>query len=243
MAPFLPLVLLSACAPGISGIWLLQVQFAGEDAVVCDESSVKSHNFTGATEPSEDEEDASTLTRSDALILVQIEEGGDGTAVLVIEEDLYPGTESDDGWVFGWTTSVSSTDAIEQAVYSFTKDETTETTRNYKLTVDGDTLSGSLMSVDRTAGAYTETDQMAEAPDTLRPSIPASIYLVTTTPEGQSRPASNQFDVKDCDAELCELEVDFTCNTNQVLTGTRTGYDEASDYGGVGTAGQNPGGI
>lgn len=245
MRSLLPLLLAplfaTGCGKGISGVWLFYIKFAGDDATTCEETIT--HNFTGAEEPEEEEiGDNNTATRSDTLIFADIQEGFDGNAVMVIENEVYPGIENDDGsWSFSWTGSQAATQNQTAETYEFTSDVQNSTTSLFKVTFDKAALTGSLSTTELQVASYTETDFIDPAPP-IESQIPAAMFLqVPIEDTDRFRPAANTFDVEDCDSDPCELAVDSTCTTTQAVSATLTGYEGAEDYGAVGNARQNAG--
>ncbi|MEC7948587.1 MAG: hypothetical protein VX265_13565, partial [Myxococcota bacterium] len=112
-----PPLLGMACSPGPDGIWLLEVPW--EDGGGCETSITE--DFTAGYVPGEAAGGRSDWTYSDSyegadsLRFVQIETYGDGTAVLVVGDEAYPGVQAEDSWVFSFEKKTTETDSADHA--------------------------------------------------------------------------------------------------------------------------------
>ena len=162
MRTLLPLCIaplfLTGCGSGITGVWLLQIQFATDQATTCNETI--DHNFTDADPPDEEEEENNnTSSRSDSLVFVDIQEGYNGNAVMVVESEIYPGFENDDGsWSFSWMGTQTMHQEESTDSYDFTSDTDNSSNQVFKVNFESKALAGNLTSITEQVASYTETD-------------------------------------------------------------------------------------
>ena len=246
--PFLVVssTLLAGCSSSIFGVWLFEIPSATVDDEQCTEDVT--HNFTDAEvidDATSDYSSETTTTRSGSLVLASIEQtAGDG-ALLVIQDEAYPGSETGDGvWTFSWT-GTQLTDQVDEHTqgYSYSWIGDTQLAETFTLTMGDGTLNGTFLLDALDDDSYTETDTWGKELSKIiggEGQIPAHLFLTVGTPKGDF-PASNRFDASECDADSCQLDVVTTCATELAFTGTLTDYAPGEDYDAVEDAGQNPG--
>ncbi len=240
-------LLLAGCGASPFGIWLFEIPSATDDDEDCTDSV--SHNFTGAEAVEEDSggdyTSEITTERSGSLVLARIEATGEGQALMIIDNDVYPGTETRDGvWSFSWTGSQITDQADEHTQgYSYTWSGSSEMTENFVLTFGAQAVNGTYTVNTYDHDAYTETDSWSQQVAKYIGAeglIPASRHLTVSGPTGDM-PASNRYDDSDCDSAPCELAVASDCSVDLDFSGTLTAFTEDEAYDAVGGAGQNPG--
>ncbi len=108
------LALTTACGAAIDGIWLLELPYAdSRDDDLCTTSVT--HNFTDAYEPEDEEQGAwtteSATDQTGGLQFALLSELSDGTGMLVIGEQVFPGTGTKGQWTFHWRGESTSNDS------------------------------------------------------------------------------------------------------------------------------------
>ncbi|MFT4975427.1 MAG: hypothetical protein ACI8S6_001314 [Myxococcota bacterium] len=238
------LVLSTGCK-GLSeaGIWALYLP--ADSTTECTEDIV--HNFTDAYVPEDEvlDEGDWTITEeentSDALAFAQIEELGDGEALLLIGSEAYPGVETTNGWKFTWEGSEdSSTTEDHSSGYGFSATTVGTSTIIITLNVDGTTAKGKLASSSSTMRSWTESDTW-EVKDLGfdRGQLPAGQFLVKDGPK-DTIAANNRNAEEDCSGD-CSLEVSTACSGEGAFTAVQLDYEDESVYEYLDSSGQGPG--
>jgi len=238
-------VVSSGCS-SFSGLWLFEFETPGDDNEVCTEAV--DHNFTGATVVAEDATGTYTSVRttetSNSLAFVRFEDHGDGTGTLVLNNDVYPGTDAGDGsWTFEWTgSSIVSLVEGHELGYDYTEDRDTSQISTLSLTFADGTAAGDVVVQTLDLQSYTESDTwpeqvMKEIGDRGR--IPAGTYLEIDDGK-RVRPAANDWEDADCDSADCLLTIDSDCTTTWTASGYLTPFGE-EEYDAVKNTGQTAG--
>jgi len=238
------LVLLSGCALPEAGIWALSIPTDSTTECVTEIN----HNFTDAYQEEDDVvvEDEWTYTddstTSDTLIFAQIEELGDGEALLLIGSEAYPGVETDNGWRFSWKGSEDSTNSEEHSSgYAFFANTIGTATETITLNVSGRTAKGKTSAESSTTRSWTESDEWDPKLTGFGfGRIPAQNYLLIDV-DGTPQTASNRAQETNCGGADCSLEVVSTCTGEGTFTATQLHYDDPAVYEYLDSSGQDAG--
>ena len=250
------------------GTWLLEISVFMDDMDDYCTEDITSHNFTGATVVPDEEDVAEDYTvsdtheRSGSLAFARIEKSGDG-AFLVIEDKVFPGQKSDTEkktWIFQWVgNDYTAEERNHVEGYDYTSIVDQYSTSTYKLTFDGDSLSGTFVEDDAVYEDYTESDTWPRSlaqgsidtggggdPGVIIGEwgdIPAQWYLERPMegPQGGMEGVRNGWDTQDCDSEPCNLSIETTCSVSVDVVGTRTNFSNDEAYDAIENAGQNAG--
>lgn len=248
----LPLALASTgCTNTITGIWMMQISYPAADTCV----DTISHNFTGATVPSDTTDTADgwtqddSETRTDELTFVQVETTGKDTAVLIMGSQAWPGTMSDKGhYTFAWSGSDEQLqDSSHDSGYTYTYSSSALSEEQLVLVMDQGLGSGTWESTSTNDQSWLESDTWSKDLPFARGAIPAGDYLVVEGTQGkkgpkpQETPASNGRDDSDCDADNCTLTVTTTCDDSLDVVLTQTDFSDDDAYSYLGGSGQNYG--
>ncbi len=241
----------------IDGIYMVEVPIESNDNC----TDTIEHNFADAYLPDDNEEwtNDTSSAQSSSLTFIQIIQIDEENAILIWENDAFPGTGEDEDWTFLWSGEESnSTSESHESGYEFSTSTSATSSVVFAAEFDEGELSGTWESVSRTNTQWTESDTWSK---TLLASpqlgetgqIPSALYLVvdmeqlnpktgqTMIIEGAAQ--TNEWDSFDCTAEPCSLKVVAACEGSYEITGVWTGYteDDAKAYEGVGGVGQPPG--
>jgi hypothetical protein len=227
---------LSGCVQ-VDGIWYFV--FDIEPLAECSESVA--HNYIDAAVPGVDPVDSPwTFTESHdsspSSGFGQIVNLEDGTAVLILDQQTYPGERISGDWVFSWQEfdEVASSETHESG-YTYTGDESSSATTTITMSMSGSSATGPIGWSSAQEQNWLETDQWDAAEVGLFDTqIPASNYL--EDPNGGL--VSNAYDVVDCSGPNCELSVNTTCTTSGSFTATETKYADEDVFDAVDSAGQ-----
>lgn len=232
------LLLGSACHPadGIDGLWLLS--FAEPETELGD--STCDENWRDADCPSTDSgwSTSDWITESDAVMspalqFAELITSTDGTAVLVVDDAIYPGTRDKEGWTFTWESydrSARSENHVSGYGFGQTTDVTVTTT--FDLTLDGKTATGRKSVSTDTSLQWSESDSWdSEEVGKYAGEIPSYTYLIGEYTENIGESA-------ECRAGVCELAITGASRTVWGLSGQWTGYDAGAGFDGVQSANQ-----
>lgn len=235
------------CKSGLdeAGIWALYLP--ADTTIECEDTIT--HNFSESSIPEDEivDEGDWTITEelniSDSMTFVQIEELGDGNALLLMGAEAYPGVETANGWKFSWEGSEDSSSTEDHSSgYSYNAVVQGSSIITIKFNVDGETAKGTISSSAETLRSWSETDEWD--PKELgfdRGQIPSSAYLVQTAPDGKSEvPTNNRSTNAECGG-TCALEVSTVCGGEGTFTAEQLQYDDESVYEYLDAAGQGAG--
>lgn len=230
MSISLAFVLLSGCAP-TDQIWLFQVPWLNEP----DCQQEISHNFVDAyipETPPGDWLETDESDQSDALYFAQFVPEGTDSAVLVIANEVWPGTSTGDGeWEFTWTGVEDTRSSREHdAGYRFTEQAYSETRETITMAIDQDTASGEWAVVTTTDFTWTESDEWDAEVGLPVGDIPSATYLAYDLDEAEGLPRTNMSDEIECGATTCQLRVVDTCSGSRDYEAILTGYSEEEAY-------------
>ena len=237
-------LLLVGCNAGDSGIWILELPYT--DATECED--VLTHNFTNGYVEEEETDDAVWIveeseTLSPRLLTVQVEDYGDGNALLLIGNVMYPGVAGTNGWVFSWTGSTDSNSTqTHEAGYTYTTNNVATSEEKITLVVSGDTATGSWSSNANSDRSWSESDTWdGPGVGSFTGSIPSSQYLVHDYYEKKTliegAPLSNSFEEADCSGD-CELQITSSCAGSTDFSANRADFEDESVYEYLDVAGQ-----
>ncbi|MFT4974331.1 MAG: hypothetical protein ACI8S6_000213 [Myxococcota bacterium] len=227
------MMLMAGCM-SVSGVWVMTTEFDSD--AECTESI--EHTFRDADPITGDDPvivSSPELTAS--LGFVQILSMDDGGAIMVMGEEAYPGTKTDNGWRFTWSgETFDETNSLSDD--DFFSDLTDTDERDVKIQFridDRASASGKVTFTSSTDRTWKESDNWG---DNVRydSQIPATAYLE----DSSGRSVSNVYSEDDCDGN-CELSLISTCASDATFTATRIDLssDEAYEY--LSAAGQEPG--
>jgi len=228
---------LSGCVQ-VDGIWYFV--FDIEPLAECSESVT--HNYIDAEVPGVDPVDSPwTMTDSQdsspSAAFGQIVNLEGGRAVLIIDQQTYPGDRVGGDWVFSWEEfdEVDSSETHESG-YTYTGSTSSSSTTTMTMSIKGSEATGPISYGSEQAQSWTETDQW-EAPEVglFDSQIPAGNHL--EDPTGGF--VDNRYDVVDCSGQDCELAVITTCATSGTFTATETKYSDEDVFDAVDSAGQS----
>lgn len=230
-------VVLAGCSgSGWEGIWLLAIPYVDEEDA-CVTSVVE--NYADADVPEEEDPVGpwtyeSTFETSDTLLVIEILAARGNNVLLVLFDQVYPGTIEGGVLKVSWTDrTVSTYSELHEAGYSYTMDDTTETVETITLERNGevDGASGKFDITTTTALAWRESDEWQVGQTYVYGTqIPAFLYL-----EGAG--ANNQPNQPDCAGGECSLEVSVDCALGAQVTALYVGNDD-EEYAAIENAGQ-----
>lgn len=222
----------------VDGIWYFV--FDIEPLAECTETATENYINGDVPDPGDppdspwtytDTQDSSPSSGFGQIVYLE-----DGTAVLVLDQQTYPGVKLAGDWVFSWEEfdETTASEAHEEG-YSYTGDERSSATTTMTMSIAGNSASGPLLWQSAQERSWTETDQWDPAlVDLFDSQIPADMYLVDVNGGFvDNRPA----DV-DCSGPTCELAVSSTCSTSGTFTATETRYADEDVFDAVDSAGQ-----
>jgi hypothetical protein len=247
MSRIVPLALL--CLPltgciggGFKGVYLLHVPAPADDAT-CD-TTVKDHNFSDGEVPDQGDTQTGDWTYdtsgtfSDKLLFLQIIDAANGETLLLMGDQVFPGSKIGGSYTFTWDHFSDGTDSQENVNdYKYITEGSQHQTSTFLILKKGDTINGTATVDQTTNQTYTETDEWVDYDvGVYYGQIPASNYLVDS--DGLS--ISNDPDVQDCDNTSCTIEIESHCTQSLSFTGEQTSVDPDA-YDQVDTAGQTGG--
>jgi hypothetical protein len=238
MLSTLPLLLMTGCSTEQVDVYLFLL---GQQETLS-ETTTLTHNFSDAYEPS----DADDWTRSDdGQISSQATFGelvtmADGSALLQLGTQTYPGTGDKGAWTFEWEDfDRGQTANTHTAGYTYTTDYENSRLDTLSLTegTDAGTLSGTW-----TTTTLNSLDQAEDDTWSLDVGLPigqivvGGLLLIDDGVTGE-RPASNTGQETDCSGSPCLLATSTTVETFRVIQGILTEYTpedlerDSTDYG------------
>lgn len=225
------LALLSACVrQSPEGIWLVELPYVESEAC----TTQVQHNFTEAYVPGEvaEEEDEwvedSTVDYSPMLFFAQIAVESNELAVMVTNDEIWPGSRNDEGaWVFAWEGSeVTDSTMVHETGYAYTEVSASRNISRLTMTLDGDVAQASWRSELRGEATWTESDAWDRDSGVYYSELPAHLYLESDTQDY----VENTDDGDECGGEFCELQVVESCADTAPVTMTRVGFEDEDTY-------------
>ncbi|MCP4810269.1 MAG: hypothetical protein GY913_23910 [Proteobacteria bacterium] len=222
-----------------TGIWLFELStgdFACEDTISenYDDGSVPGGS-TGTSDWTIEYDE----TVSPMLMFGQIAQHSSKEGVLVIGDEVYPGTLDGGIWTFAWTGEQSSTESETHTDgYGYTYDNVGTSTTTWTLDIAGDDATGQVAADINETHTWTEDDEWDPAENgQVRSNIPSTNYLV----DDDGFPVESSAEESDCSSANCELSVQTICSGSTPISATWSGFLEEDAYEGVSTAGQDYG--
>jgi hypothetical protein len=237
--------LLSACTPGggIDGIWVITYSTPTiiANTVLCDETYKEADcpdsdgSVTGAWDISQ------SSNVSEGAFVAEIMGSTHDQSILIIEDELYLGNETDKGtWVFQWDSFADAELDREHdgADYNYLEATSASVSHTFTFTLDDGNkgFSGTHIEDDESTFTAEESDKW----DTFENDVYDSVLddfavgmlygIVFNDPEET-----------DCSGSDCSVTYDVTQKTSWALKGIYTDYNDGSEFDGVRTAGQEPG--
>jgi hypothetical protein len=241
------LALLFGCAPAIDGTWMFEVAVTLPTGVEC--ASTATHNFVGAYEPPEAQDDLSWTTStagevSEEILFGRIEESGDAP-VLILGTSVLAGTDKGKGaWSFSWTRSETSRTENQHATgYSYVQTVQDSALTTVAGSISAGVFDGTWTEESASTTQWVESDTWSDEAATYvgtTGAIPSGNYLLRLDSTGAEVPATNTQSAYDCGEAGCTLTVQQGCAYQYDVHGTRTDF-EPEDGNWTEDAGQPPG--
>lgn len=245
----LPLAALLTGCTDLTGIWLFQIPYQ-ESTAGCDTSVAE--NFSEGYVPAEGEATVGEwlytedYEGTDAIAFGQIETYGKDQAILVLGTAVYPGTKDGKSWIFEWVNDETSQTKEEHyqgaAVdYGYLAEETSVSTTTYTFDMEG--KKQATVKIESTGTSTVHWFESDEWPDEVAAEIgssgqiPSYSYLVYDD-AGDSYSQYNDYDVDDCQGNVCEILVETTCSDDGEFIAYKTDYNEEDYYEHMQGAGQ-----
>ena len=243
----LALTLLGAAGCKRQGsLWLLLFE-PNTTPTECEDPAL-THNFNGASEPSEEDTGfepplltvTQELTQSDAAVIAEVTGGSE--PVLVIGSTLWTGEKDGSTTTFKWTAEETSTTTQSGIGYNYVVDYVIRIVESMKLDFKGNEASGNYKTTQESNQSWSESDTWnVKDVGVFGGQIPAYNYLEVEGPGGNPIPAHNTAETTECAAANCELAIVSSCEMSVKVTATElvTGendetLDDASRPPGVG---------
>jgi hypothetical protein len=238
MLTTLPFLWLTACSTEQVEVYLFLL---GQVEEISDNSSL-SHNFTDAYEPDDDSdwsraEDSKTSARAVFGELVTLV---DGSALLQLTGQTFPGTGDKGSWNFNWEDfDRGVTTDTHTAGYTYIRDFNNSRLDEITL-VEGSeagTLSGTWKTTTVNALDQTEDDTWSQDVGMTTGQITVGGQIVVENDFGTEQSASNSGQDTDCDSSPCSLSTETTTVTERTLQAVLTDYgpddleQDLDDYG------------
>jgi len=223
-------------------VWIVTATAPTDAPVLIEEVT---HNFADGRLPDAIDTSEWTVTEqtltSDGIFTVQIVEiDGDEEhgAVMIVDDLVYPGIESDDGsWTFSWDNFDNITERqVHESGYlfEFVSQGTIATSITWSVDKKTKVASGSISTSIDNALTWNESDLFDIAEVGIYPQIPAWSFLVDTAGYPiQNGPASNE-----CTADPCTIRYSATQTVALSFTAVETEYSDEDVFGAVDDAGQ-----
>ncbi len=225
--------LLLACATPIWGIWMFTLESAAPTGEEC--SASVSHNFAGAEEPEESDEETpwteeTTTEETPSVFFGRVEEAGQGL-VLLVGTEVYPGTVGDDGITeFSWEGSESgSYKKTHASGYAYTNAYDDGSAQSVKGTFNNDAFAGTFSTSTTAFDKFDESDTWSDEAALAigdQGAIPSSAYLILRDGMGNIQPVVNTRGAYDCDSAGCTLTVESSCVFTYDLSGQLTDFED-----------------
>ena len=186
-------------------------------------------------------EESSTL--SPQLFFAQLEDFGDGEAILIIGNEAYPGVASEGGWSFSWTGSTESSDSqTHTSGYNYTTAETSSSLVTISMNISGGVATGTWASQDDSDRSWSESDTWeVQGLGFDVGQIPSAQYLVHDFEDKgvsvEGAPLQNGFDGAECSGD-CQLSVTSSCAGSVEFTATLMGIEDDDAYNYLDQVGQ-----
>lgn len=224
---------LAGCSSGPAGIWLLEIPW--QDGGGC--QTAITENFTDGYVPGQADDGDADWTYddeyegADAISFVQIETYGDGTAVLVVGTEAFPGVQEGDDWVFAFERETTQADwANHQDGYGWQVTQSTQSEATYTFTLETDERASVSVEGDSTdTELWQETDEWDVDQVGVSSQLRFEDYVVYDDPDFGQEAQYNTSGESDCSGELCELKFTTACSSSGDYVATLTDY-ENSDY-------------
>ena len=214
-------VLLLACAPDPSGVWLFHV---AETPEAEDCGTTVSHNFIDAGLPTEEIDESEweiseSAAWSEAAHFGLVSRAGEGFTLL-LDGRIY---DSEDGAAF---THLRSTEDDESMVHPSGYQWRASERSSLEVTITA-TLeqgwTGTWSSLDSATEDYQESDGWSEEIGIgATGQIPSATWLVEEDDTGAEVPVDNLFEELDCADEPCQLAVETECTLEFALSAELT---------------------
>ncbi len=225
MLTTLPLLLMTGCSSEQVEVYLF---FLGQQETLSDSTSV-GHNFSGAYEP-EDEDD---WTRSDdsqvssQALFGELVTLVDGTALLQVAGQTYPGSGDQGVWTFGWEDfERGQTADTHTAGYTYTTEYESSRVDTISLSegTEPGTLSGSWETETTVSLDEAETDTWGLDVGITTGQIDGTGLLVVEDQFGNVTTAANTYQETDCDGSPCLLSTKTSTEMSRTLQAILTDY-------------------
>jgi len=239
MISILPLLALTGCGNAESvSVYLF---FLGQIETLSDNASL-SHNFSGAYEPevTDDWTRAEDTQTSSQALFGELVTVADGTVLLQIAGQTYPGSVDKGAWTFSWEDyDRGTTSDTHVAGYSYTTDY--ENSRKDTLSLIEDEAAGTLGGTWATTTTVSldqhEDDTWSTEVGLVNGQIVIGGALLVEDEFGTERAASNTSDETDCTGSPCLLSTSNVTETERIVQGILTDYtpedleQDVDDYG------------
>jgi len=177
-------------------------------------TSTCSENFNVAACPSDEGEPETewtttqTESSSEFVIFAEIIEMPGKEVVLVIQDQIYPGTQEKNGYVFEWNNFGDTlNESSHSSGYTMVTQQLESSTTTLQLDFEGPDLVGTVYSQDDVLLSWTETDVWdPELTELFWSQIPTDTYLEGVDGEFPTNHATEA----DCEEADCSLEVSST---------------------------------
>ncbi len=216
------LLLLTACGQSDGSVWVFYLSSASSTQSI----SACAENFDVAACPSGDGEaetewtSTQTNSGSDVMLFAEIIEMPGIDALLVIQDQIYPGTKSKDGYTFMWSNfSDNLNETSHPAGYSLLTQQVRTTTTKLELSYEGQDLAGTVDVQEEDLLSWTETDTWdPELNELFWSAMPTDTYLEGIDGEYPTNHATES----DCEDTDCTLEIDSTSVSSTTLRAVAT---------------------
>lgn len=225
----------SVFTPQWEGVWFLDVPVMDESE--CD--PVVSENFTKAEEPVAGDDGPWTIideaTLSNNAFFIEVLEGKQNKVFVVIDDEVYPGTQDKNTLTVTWKGSTDEEHAENhEDGYDFSRVVLSETETTITLTrAEGGTATGKMSVLTSSSTEYSETDRWqvnrvglsySQLPNWLVGDAPVNIP-----------------DSVECAADLCTMSVEQECDGEVQFAATFAGRYENGMFTGISGASQSAG--
>lgn len=225
-------------ASPIDGIWLLQFGDFAYDRTGfdCD------HNFKDADCPDDDGGSGSsdwdislTAETSPEIRFAEIIGGKDGSAILVFDNQAYPGTRDGNTWTFQWDRFENSDEQYEHDEgYEERETLNATVTTIFSLTVEKKVATGVHQEIVSLDIQGTESDKWD-------PTETGEYYGRLSSYAYLWGDSDNAAEDSDCEDKDCEYSFFLEETGTRTVDGTWTSYADGSEYEGIDGAGQAAG--
>ncbi len=224
---------LAGCFPGVEGVWLFDVPFPTDGEDPCVDAGTENFleaSFDEEVVPSTDWTFSAAASGSDTLYFGQIVTTTGGEAVLLLDDETFPGTKEDGVWVFTWSDVQNTVNtATHVDGYSFEEETEIVSEVRFRFEPDGATATGKIDATSEELERFAETDEWSfEAVGLPFGSIDTNDL---EPDDGAGGGVGNAPDTDDCEGETCTITRTTTCSSASPFEATRTDHDpDAYEY-------------